>query len=166
MQLVPFNRSYLKTNFDCGHPALNNYLLLTLKKELAIGACTCFVLIDQAAEIKAYYTLSTQGIPQSSVPDFYRPKTSYEQLPVILLGRLAVDRSLHGEGWGKTLLADALKKSLDVSRQHIGAIAVVVDPIDGAAKAFYRQFGFIPLVDSSRMFMSMRQIENAFSTTS
>ncbi len=165
MQLLPFNRSYVKDNFDCGNPALNNYLRLTLKKELAIGARTCFVLLNEQQEIQAYYTLATQGIPPASVPDFYRPKTAYDQIPVILLGRLAVDRRLHGQGWGKTLLADALKKSLEVSQQHIGAVAVVVDPIDGAAKAFYRQFGFVPLLDSSRMFMGMRQIEKVFSST-
>ena len=60
------------------------------------------------------------------------------------------------------MLINALKQSLDVAKNQIGAVAVVVDPIDGEAVAFYTKYGFTLLPNSGRMFMTMNKIETAF----
>lgn len=74
---------------------------------------------------------------------------------------MAVDESVKGQGYGRFMLIEALKKSLIVAKEHIGAVAVVVDPIDDEAVTYYKKYGFLLLPDSGRMFMSMKKIEEA-----
>jgi ribosomal protein S18 acetylase RimI-like enzyme len=78
-------------------------------------------------------------------------------LPVTLLGRLARDVKYKGQNIGNILLIDALKRSYEVSLNAIASMAVVTDPIDDKAAAFYKKYGFISL-ESGRMFLSMGTI--------
>lgn len=79
-------------------------------------------------------------------------------VPVVLLGRLAVDRSFQGKGLGAFLLIDALRRALYISEQ-VGIRAVEVDAIDDAARRFYLKFGFRSLLDDSRhLMMPMHEI--------
>lgn len=87
---------------------------------------------------------------------------SYTNLPVTLLGRLAVDERFKGQGIGKLLLIDALKRSYDISENSIGSMAVIVDPIDKTAFRFYRRYGFIELPGSGKMFIPMKTIAQLF----
>jgi GNAT superfamily N-acetyltransferase len=64
-----------------------------------------------------------------------------DPIPVFVLGRLAIDKTTQGKGWGGWLLKDALKRCLAASRE-IGARAVLVHAIDDQAVAFYLQYGF------------------------
>jgi predicted N-acetyltransferase YhbS len=82
-------------------------------------------------------------------------------VPVVLLARLAVARSVQSKGVGGFLLRDALKRSLDLG-QKLGIHAVVVDALDADAKAFYEQFGFAPLTgDEMRLFLPLSTIRSA-----
>jgi hypothetical protein len=82
---------------------------------------------------------------------------TYSQLPVTLLGRLARDLKYVGKDVGNLLLIDALKRSYEVSLSSIASMAVVTDPIDEKATAFYQKYGFFTL-ESGRMFLSMGTI--------
>ena len=86
---------------------------------------------------------------------------SYKHLPATLLGRLAVDVNYKGQGLGSNLLMDALKRSYHNSLQ-IASMAIIVDPIDDDAIAFYNHFGFIQLPDSGKMFIPMAQLDHIF----
>jgi predicted N-acetyltransferase YhbS len=87
----------------------------------------------------------------------------YGQLPVTLLGRLAVDRTAKGQGVGEFLLIDALRRCLEAAQQ-IGAMAVIVDAKDPQAESFYRHFDFLPFqVTPLRLFLPLRQIAQLFS---
>ena len=88
-------------------------------------------------------------------------KLPYKNSPVILLGRLARDSNYKGQGIGELLLADALRQAFQASAT-IGAWAVVTDPINEKARAFYESFGFISL-ESGRMFITMETIKASFS---
>jgi predicted N-acetyltransferase YhbS len=78
-----------------------------------------------------------------------------------LMARLAVDQSVHGRGLGGALLRDALSRSVEISRT-IGVHAVVVDALDGEAKAFYERFGFLPFLDGEmRLFLTLGTIRAA-----
>ena len=59
------------------------------------------------------------------------------------------------------MLVEALKKSVKVVKEHIGAVAVIVDPLDEEAISYYSKYGFTMLPDSGRMFMSIKKIEEA-----
>jgi len=83
----------------------------------------------------------------------------YTDFPTTLLGRLAIDNSLKGQGYGAILLLDALNRSLKTS-ESVGTLAVVVDPIDEKAQNFYSKYGFILLPTSGKMLLSMKTIKD------
>jgi GNAT superfamily N-acetyltransferase len=81
-------------------------------------------------------------------------------IPVALIGRLAVTHPAQGCGIGKMLLIDAIKRTLSVGDQ-IAIYAMVVDAVNGNARGFYEQFGFVRLSDnSSRLFLPLKSFED------
>ncbi|MGD8755807.1 MAG: GNAT family N-acetyltransferase, partial [Desulfobacterales bacterium] len=85
-------------------------------------------------------------------------KLPRHQVPAALIGRLAVSKAAQGQGIGKMLLADAIKRTLAVGDQ-IAIYAMVVDVIDDSVKGFYEQFGFTQLSDDSpRLFLPLKSI--------
>lgn len=162
LQIIPFNRSFKRDHFSCGKSALDNYILRNVTDDVKAGACTCFVVIDEKKKVIAYYTLATDSIPLEDAPIELKNRINYPHIPVILLGRLAVHNEFRGNGYGKLLLVDSLKRSLQVSNEQVGSVAVIVDPIDKEAEQFYFKYGFTKIPDSGKMFMSMRKIKEAF----
>jgi GNAT superfamily N-acetyltransferase len=164
LKIVPLQNSHKKQDFNCGKPLLDNYLHRQAKQDIKRKLAICFVLVDENDTVKGYYTLSSAGTPAKDIPVEISKKlpASYTQLPVTLMGRLAIDTSAAGHGYGKLLLLDALKKSYEVSKTTIGSLAVVVDPIDADAVRFYEKYGFVLLRDSGRMLLGMRTIGELF----
>lgn len=154
-----------RERFDCGKELLNNYIKRQAKQDVKKKLSVCFVLIDKSNYVKGYYTLSNSSIPQIDIPEEFSRKLpdSYSNIPVTLLGRLAIDKSIFRQGQGEYLLMDALKESYIVSKKVMGSIAVIVDPIDDEAISFYRKYDFILLPNSGKMFLSMNIISKLFS---
>ena len=86
----------------------------------------------------------------------------YTNLPSTLLGKLAVDTRFRRKGLGELLLMDALQRCYVLSEQ-IGSMAVIVDPLDDEAAAFYKHYGFIAL-ESGRMFLSTKTVAALFNS--
>ena len=86
---------------------------------------------------------------------------SYNVIPTTLLGRLAIDKIYQGQGLGKILLIDALKRCFEIA-QEIGSFAVVVDPIDKEAEKFVEKYDFIRLPDSKKMFLATKTLQELF----
>lgn len=166
MKIVPYERKFKRDHFSCGKQALDNYILRNATADVKTGACTCFVIIDESENVIAFYTLSTDSIPLDGAPDELKKKINYPHIPVILLGRLAVDQKVKGKAYGKLLLADALKKCVLVSKTQVGSMAVIVDPIDTEAENFYSKYGFTKIPDSGRMFVTIKKIEEAMRLSS
>ncbi len=160
----PLDKAFDKKTFFCGISLLDNYLHKQASQDMKRKLAICFVLPDEGNVIKGYYTLSSDSIHQSELPEKIKSKLpkSYSNLPITLLGRLAVDSNFQGQGLGKLLLLDALKRSYDVSKSSIGAMAVVVQPFDSSAVSFYNSFGFISLPASGKMFITMKTISQLF----
>ena len=160
---IPLDSKHKKSEFTCGNTYLDNYLQKQAKQDIKRKLSACFVLSSEGNEIKGFYTLSNAGIPRELIPEDISKKLprAYESLPVTLLGRLAINEKNKGQGLGKLLLIDALKRSYEVSKV-IGSMAVIVDPIDEDAIGFYNKFGFITLPDSGKLFLSMKTIEQLF----
>ena len=156
--------NHRRSEFSCGNELLDDYLQKQANQDIKRKLSACFVLIDKETSlIKGYYTLSNNSIPQESIPTQIQKKLprSYKSIPTTLLGRLAVDSKFQGQGVGKLLLIDALKRSYEISKT-IGSFAVVVYPIDQEAENFYAKYGFIKLPDSGKMFLPMRTIIQLF----
>lgn len=160
---VHLNGDHKKKEFECGKLLLDNYLKTQAKQDVKRKLSACFILEGEKNAIKGYYTLSSAAISRELLPEAVIRKlpASYYNLPVTLLGRLAVDNSCRGQRLGELLLLDALKRSHDVAKE-IGSMAVVVDPLDGDAQQFYEKYGFILLPDSGKMFLAMDNIFQLF----
>lgn len=160
----PLNSKHKKSEFSCGKEMLDNYLHKQASQDIKRKLSVCFVIKEVETDlIKGYYTLSNNSIPLELVPNEICEKLprSYEAIPTILLGRLAIDNKFQAQGIGKLILIDALKRSYELSKT-IGSFAVVVDPIDKDAERFYDKYGFIKLPDSGKMFLPMKTIGQLF----
>jgi GNAT superfamily N-acetyltransferase len=156
----PLGRQHDRTAFHCGAEALDRYLKQQARQDADKRVAAPFVAVRLPdTVVLGYYTLSASVLTLTDLPDeLTRKLPRYPQLPVTLLGRLAVDQSTKGQGLGEHLLLDALHRSLAHADQ-IAAMAVVVDAKDESAAAFYRHYGFIPLqTQPSRLFVPMRSI--------
>ena len=152
-------KTHDRSSFRCESEALTTYFVTQARQDVQRKLSACFVLTQGTAQVLGFYTLATDSIPRSDVPASMRkslPK-SY-RAPVILLGRLARDLSHRGQRLGELLLMDALLRCLWLSDESVGAMAVVVDPLDEGAAACCARYGFITLPDSGRMFLPMRTI--------
>ena len=161
---VLLNSNYHKQKFQSGSPQLDNYLHYQAGQDVKRKLTAVFILPGEEYTIKGYYTLSNDALQRSGIPENLLKKLppAYANLPVTLLGRLAVDKSRQGGGIGSLLLIDALKRSYHTAVSSIGSMAVVVDPIDDKARSFYLKYGFIDLLDSGRMFIPMGTIAQLF----
>ncbi len=93
--------------------------------------------------VVGYFSISTALEQRQILPSAKLRKGSPDRVPLLLIGRLAVDNEWRGQGLGTALLADALKRCLAAS-EIAGARAVVAHAIDDAAQEFYLRGGFIP----------------------
>jgi len=160
----PLKSIHKKSNFSCGKEMLDVYIHKQANQDIKRKLSACFVINEKETNlIKGYYTLSNNSIPLKFVPNQIQKKLprSYEFIPTTLLGRLAIDTKFQGQGIGKLILVDALKRSYEISKT-IGSFAVIVDPIDQAAENFYEKYGFIKLPDSEKMFLPMKTISQLF----
>lgn len=160
LHTVTLSSSHKKTSFVCEEPSLENYLKKQAGQDVKRQVAACFVLEGNGGAIKGYYTLSSDSIDRTLIPEQLQKKMPYKNLPVTLLGRLARDSSYKGQGIGEILLADALKRAYQAN-STIGSCAVVTDPINEKARAFYAAFGFISL-ESGRMFIPMETIKASY----
>jgi GNAT superfamily N-acetyltransferase len=101
-----------------------------------------FILLLQDGTIGGYYTVSSTAVKLAQLPEQVIKKLPrYPLVPATLLGRLAIDRSHQGKGYGRFLLADALHRAV---RSEIASFAVIVDAKDDNARRFYERESFLP----------------------
>jgi len=163
IRISPYERSFDRKAFDCGEIALNGYLQRQLSQDLKKKVASCFILHDEGqSQILGYYTLSTVSADLGTIPENYRKKLPrYPDIPMVLLGRLAIAKEAQGKGYGELLLVDACRRVLGTS-EEIGIWAIAVEPINDAARRFYERFQFETLGEN-RMFLTMKDVaENLF----
>lgn len=162
--IVPLKKEHKRSTFDCGNADLNRYIQQQARQDAERRVAAPFVLQDPDSKaVLGFYTLSASLIPLNELPLATLKKLPrYDQLPVVLLGRLAVDSTTKGQGVGEFLLLDALRRSLETA-QHVGAMAVIVDAKDERAESFYQHFDFLPFQHTPlRLFLPMNQIAQIF----
>jgi len=126
--------------FDCGNEAMNQWLRAhALDNEGKVSRT--YVIADAGRSVIAYYSLATGRIDRPALPRGMRHGVP-EFVPVIVLGRLAVDRNHSSLGLGSGMLREAMLRTLEVSHA-IGVRALLVHAIDDTAEPFYLQYGFV-----------------------
>ena len=137
---APITADHELVGFDCSEPSLNDWLRRRALKNHVSGASRCFVLCA-GREVIGYYSLSAGMISHEAAPKAMR-RNMPDPLPVLLLGRLAVDRHYHNQGLGRALLRDATLRAVNVAG-NAGVFAILVHALSDDAKQFYRSCGFV-----------------------
>ena len=150
-----------RTGFVCGKDALDSYFQRQITQDARRHLATPFVMIMPDGMIGGFYTLSSTALRLVELPDDIAKRLPrYQLIPATLIGRLALDRRCHGQGWGSFLLLDALYRC---TLSDIASFAVIVDAIDDEARRFYLHASFLPLPDLPyRLFRRMADIEALF----
>ena len=137
---APITSVHELADFNSGELSLDEWLKKRAFKNHATGASRCFVLCAGASVI-GYYSLSAGAISHEAAPRAMRRNVP-DPLPVILLGRLAVDKRYHNQGLGQSLLRDAMLRAVNVAGDA-GVFAILVHAISDQAKRFYLSRGFV-----------------------
>ena len=140
-------------NFDCGNETLNIWLKKTALKNQKQAASKTFVICDNK-QVIGYYALATCSIERINVPKSLT-RNMPNPIPVIVLGRLAIDQQFHGEKFGSALLKDAILRTIYIS-ENVGVKALLVHAISEEAKKFYLHHDFIESpIESMTLLLSM-----------
>src|SRR5436190_19694511 len=104
---VPLDRSHDVSAFDCGQPALNDYLSKYALANQQNRSARTYVAL-RGNRVAGYYTLTAGSVQPDTAPARVVKGLAKHPVPIILLARLAIDRQEQGKGLGKVLLNDAL----------------------------------------------------------
>jgi predicted N-acetyltransferase YhbS len=161
----PLSEKHVIEGFDCGNGFLNDWLKkYALANSRANASKTFVVCVNQ--EVIGYYSLAMGSVDYEEATPRIKKGLARHPIPVVVLGRLAVDIRYQKKRLGISLLKDALLKALMVS-EHIGARAVFVNAKDDNAKDFYEKHGFCSLPsDSLRLIILIKDIKKIIDRTS
>lgn len=148
LAVVPLSTGHDKSIFDCGAPALNDYLRRFARQNEDTGISRTFIGIrpTEPRRIVGYYSLAATSIAFERVPEETRKKLPRYPVPAALLARLAADRAEQGRGIGSVLLVDAYKRVLSAA-ESLGIGLLVIHAKDDTARRFYMRFNAIPVAD-------------------
>ena len=157
---VPLTAEHDLSAFDCGEPALNDWLRHRALKNESRFSRTYVVCAGN--RVVGYFCISAGSVERGAAPGKVR-RNAPDLIPVSIIGRLAVSLDHAGKGLGADLLADALRR-IAVASQSIGIGAVLVQAKDEAAKRFYlRCAEFIEYPEDSRtLFLPIETVVAGF----
>ncbi|ECV2308148.1 GNAT family N-acetyltransferase [Salmonella enterica subsp. enterica serovar Javiana] len=128
--------------FDCGNDVLSDWLRRRAMKNQYLNASRTFVICFECTKrVVGYYSIATGSVSHADLGRSLRQNMP-DPVPVVLLGRLAIDKCTQGHNFGKWLLNDAVTRVSNLADQ-VGIKAIMVHAIDERAKEFYEYFGFV-----------------------
>ena len=145
----PIAKQHDRASFDCGEPALNEFLRRHARQNHERGAAKTFLAISKAdgKTILGYYSLCPASLEYSRAPEAVRKGLARHDVPAFRLGRLAVNRSVQGRGLGGQLILAAGRRCL-LAATEVGGVAILIDAKDERAAQWYSSYGAIPLTDA------------------
>ena len=149
-----------RAGFSCEHQSLTEYLHRFAGQNERGDLAACYVALAAKDKVVDYYTLSAHAILRAELSDEQaKGIPRHDRIPAFLIGRLARDFSVKRQGLGELLLMDALAR---LAVAEAAGRAVVVDPIDEHARAFYAKYGFVPLGGATaRLYLPMSAVRKA-----
>lgn len=147
-------KKHNRTAFDCGVTPLNEYFQKRVGQDIRRRITACYVAVENATEVVAgYYTLAAGSVDLKNLPEEVEKKLPrYPSIPIVRVGRLAVDQHYQKRRLGSILLFDAIKRTAE---SDIAAYAVIVDAKDDQAARFYEHHGFmnLPSAENRTLFL-------------
>jgi GNAT superfamily N-acetyltransferase len=138
---APLTAEHDLSAFSCGNPALDDWLRRRALANQDSGASRTYVVAEDNRAV-GYYALASGSVAFAEAPGKVK-RNMPDPVPVMILGRLAIDQGWQGKGFGKDLLRDAVLRTMQAA--EIGGIrALLVHAIDERAAGFYERAGFVP----------------------
>ena len=138
----PLAEQHRLEGFDCGKPALNDWLMRHARQAQGSGSAKTFVVAENDGRMVGYFSLTVGQVDTLEAPERIRKGMGQYPVPVVILARLAVSLQDHGRGIGFGLLQDAIRRTMLIA-ERAGIRAMLTHPIDEDATKFYSRFGFI-----------------------
>ncbi|MBL4867531.1 MAG: GNAT family N-acetyltransferase [Pseudomonadales bacterium] len=146
--------------FNSGTPSLDEWLAKRALKNQGVGASKTFVVCENN-RVAGYYALATGSVERLTAPGSIS-RNMPEPIPVIVLGRLAVDSQYQGRRLGASLLKDAMLRTLSIT-QNVGVRCLLVHAISDEAKKFYLNYGFqVSPIEPMTLFLSVQHLKGYF----
>ena len=144
--------------FDCGKEPLDRFLQRHALVNQKAGSVQTYVVCRGEQRVAGYYSLAVGAVEHADAPGRVGKGLARHPIPVMLLARLAIDRSEHRKGLGKALLKDALLRTAQAA-DIAGIRALLVHAKDDEARAWYEQFDFEPSpTDPYHLFLLMKDL--------
>ena len=159
----PISRKHDRGVFDCGEPALNEFLQRHARRSHDLGGAKTFLAIDNADNktILGFYSLSPASVEYARTPEIVRRGLARYDVPVFRLARLAVDRRAQGQGLGGQLLLAAGRRCLRAAAE-VGGVALLIDAKNEGVAGWYAGYGAMPLADAPlSLLMPLATIQTA-----
>lgn len=137
----PLTANHDTHRFDCGIGSLDHWLKQWALKNQLTGASRTFVAYGENC-VLAYYALASSAVAAEVATGRLR-RNIPDPIPIVLLGRLAIDQSAHGRGLGRALVRDACLRVM-AAADVIGIRGMLVHALSTQARAFYEYVGFEP----------------------
>jgi GNAT superfamily N-acetyltransferase len=142
LRIEKLARGHAVDGFDCGHEALNRYLIkFAWANQQANAASTYLALNDD--EVIGFHTLVFGHVEYDGAAKRVAKGLARHPVPVMVLARLAVSAAWQGQRIGSGLLKDAVLRTLQAA-EIVGLRAMLVHAKDADAAAFCARFGFEP----------------------
>jgi predicted N-acetyltransferase YhbS len=154
--------------FDCGRPELTEWLKDWGKKAVEARTAQTFVVCRGTKTVVAYVSLAAGAVDHldektgEKAPRFFRNNVP-DPVPVIILARLAVDKTEQGNGLGSALVAEAMKRAAHATK-YVAARALLVHALDDQLVGYYQSLGFVRFNPTSRtLYIAMKTIHDSLS---
>ena len=173
VSLVPLHRTHDVESFSSGRETLDTFLKKHALAAPSQGLSQTWVAISGSGQVVGYYTLSMSTIEVSAATTRVAKGMPRYPIPVVLLARLAVDKSVQGQGLGRLLLLAAMQKAVQLGRVPLAADggpglpmrAMLVHAIDEQAAQFYEHFGLSRSpTDQLHLMILLKEIEETLRT--
>jgi GNAT superfamily N-acetyltransferase len=149
------------SEFDCGKQPLNDFLRRLAFENQRSGKSRTYVA-TRGDKVVAFYSLAPGGVAPLDVSARIAKGQGSQDVPVILLARLAVDRTEQGKGIGAHMLLDALRRAVE-GAEVIGGRAILVHAQDEEARYFYQRYGFeTSPTDDLHLLMLVKDLRKTF----
>ncbi|MDT3441274.1 MULTISPECIES: GNAT family N-acetyltransferase [unclassified Pseudofrankia] len=144
--------SHIADHFESGQPELDDWLRRHAPATESRRTGRTFVW-SADGRVVAYYTIAAHLLMRDDLPRALG-RGNPVQIPAVLLAKLALDKTLQGQGFGGLLLADAVDRIVEAART-VAARFIVVDAIDEQAISFYVKYGFVSVPSTNRLVKRM-----------
>jgi len=160
---VPIGRHHDREAFECGEPALNEFLRRYARKSHELGGAKTFLAIDDSDNrtILGFYSLSPASVEYARTPEMVKRGLARHEVPAFRLARLAVDGKVQGRGLGGQLLLAAGRRCL-LAAAEVGGVALLIDAKNEKVAGWYAGYGAVRLLDAPlTLLLPLRTIEAA-----